>query len=110
MRTKDRRHAAIEAATAAEIALSQAGERHLTGLPAGGADWIMRRSNGIAALAQMLKAFEGTSGASKLAERIAGPRNKAVHRGVLPTEDEVNEAFDAAYQILRMYSPLPGWK
>lgn len=110
LRIEDTRLAAIEAATAAEVALSQAAENKLSNLPADGAAWVIRRTNGIAALAQMLKALDGNSEATKLAERIALPRNKAVHRGMLPTHEEVSQSIVAAYQMLKTYSTLPGWE
>lgn len=109
-RTSDNRFAVIEAATAAEISLAQAAERHLSKLGPAGADWFMRRANGVSALAQMLKSLDGSPDAVSLAERIAAPRNRAVHRGLSPTEHEVMASIEAAYQILKIYSPLPGWE
>jgi hypothetical protein len=45
-----------------------------------------------------------------MASRSASPRNKAVHQGVAPTDDEVADSLAAAHKILKTYSPLPGWE
>jgi hypothetical protein len=79
-------------------------------LPPNNTKWIMKRINGSAAPADMLKTFDGNVESVKHGSRSASPRNKAVHQGVAPTDDEVADSLAAAHKILKTYSPLPGWE
>lgn len=108
-RAADRRIAIIEAATAAEVALARALDTRLgeIGLPA--RQLIAKQANGIVGLLKLLESVDGAEEASlrgRVTDKLAGPRNNAVHRGE-PIEATVAlEAFATARAVLDRYSPL----
>ncbi len=112
IRPHDSRQAIIEANTAAEVGMAHAIYERLSGLSDGAREKIIMQANGIAGLAELLTVIDGNSGAApsigRIKGQLAGPRNRVVHRGAAPTNDEVKQAREVARGLLDAYSPLPG--
>ena len=71
---------------------------------------IVLQANGLTGLAKLLEAIDGrrsSPSAGRIANELAGPRNKAVHVGIHPTQTEVKKAQEVAKGLLNAYSPLP---
>jgi hypothetical protein len=111
MRRDDDRLAVIEAASAAEIALARAVDTRLRNLSEAARTRITRNANGLAGLVQLLEAIDGPGRSqtrwTRVADRLARPRNHAVHTGTIPTRQTAADAIKEAYVLLNEYSPLP---
>jgi hypothetical protein len=109
-RGSDERIALIEAATAAEVALSRAIAHRLTGTPADAVQRIIEGANGLVGLLRLLESMDESTESrwKRAAHRLAHPRNRAVHGGVQSTAEERLAALQEAFELLQCYSPLPG--
>lgn len=110
-RWNDDRLAVIEAASAAEIVLARALYTRLHGFPEAARNRIARNANGLSGLVQLLEAMDGTTGKQtkwkQVADRLARPRNQAVHGGISPSRNTAEAAINEAKSLLDAYSPLP---
>ena len=109
-RALDNRLAVIEAATAAEIAMSQAIESRLSRIQPEAVSRIIMSANGAAGLVKLLDALDGRAGVSRnrVLSLLAEPRNHAVHKGANPSSDVVDKAIKTSFDLLQEFSPLPG--
>jgi hypothetical protein len=102
----------IEAATAAEIALTRALDHRLGNLPAAARDRIAHDANGLAGLVRLVEAIDGVGSDDskwrRVADRLANPRNRAVHAGETASAEAAKVALAEAKALLDAYSPLPG--
>jgi hypothetical protein len=107
----DRRTALTEAATAAEVGLWHALQSRLSNLPEGARSRIAKSANGLTGMVGLIEALdevpEKQSRWKSVADRLAGPRNDAVHRGETPTADTLDRAIAESRALLDHYSPLP---
>ncbi|MBT8163194.1 MULTISPECIES: hypothetical protein [Arthrobacter] len=109
-KTFDDRLAVIEAATAAEVALTGAIHQRLAQLTAEARELIVENANGLYGMVKLLQKIDAKKDGptlDKVGKQLAKPRNKAVHAGWQPTNHEVREAFVIAGVLLEEYSPLP---
>jgi hypothetical protein len=108
-RRSDLRLRIIDVATAVEVALSRALDRRLSAQPKAARDRITTMANGVVGLIDLLESIDGTEHPRRnlVMNRIAGPRNRAAHRGITPTPDEVTKASSTARILLDEYSPVP---
>lgn len=109
-KTFDNRLAIIDAATAVEVGLAGAIHRRLASLALEAREEIVLKANGLAGMAQLLKKLDGPKDGiarNRIDQRLAIPRNNAVHGGRPPEQEEVHQAFVVARELLRLYSPLP---
>ena len=106
----DRRQAIVEAA-AAEIALAEAVGVRLGDVPRPAQEEIVHDADGIVGLVELVEALDGVAGeASRLGRvrgRVAGPRNRAAHRGEEPTWPELHSALEVIRELLVAYTPVP---
>lgn len=111
LRGTDARIALIEATTAVEVALARAADRLLQPAPSAAIQRILEGANGVVGLLRLLESLdaEGDSKSrwKRAADRLARPRNLAVHSGSTPTADERFAAQQEALELLKLYSPLP---
>lgn len=107
----DLRKAVIDAATAAEVALSLYVRDHLRakGVQSALRDEWMSGVNGLTQLYRLCKKLGGTPGIGQdpLSKGLAAARNRAVHGGNNPTRDEVAVAIRQAKTIVRALRSLP---
>jgi hypothetical protein len=110
-RQNDDRLAVIEAASAAEIALARAVDARLSSLSEAARVRITRNANGLAGLVQLLEAIDESKRDQtrwrRVADRLARPRNQAVHTGIIPHTQTTMNALEEAHILLNEYSPLP---
>ena len=109
----DLRQAAIDAATAAEVAYASFIRERLKGgrkgLPAEFIEEMIKDANGIANLHALCRNLGGEPEVSKnkLVNQLANVRNQAAHAGETPTADETATAIRHAMTIVRALRPLP---
>lgn len=112
LRSHDPRQAIIEANTAAEVGMAHAIHDRLSTLSEDAREQIVKQANGVVGLAKLLVVIDGSVGSvpssPKISNQLAGPRNRAAHRGAAPSQDEVDQARNVAKSLLDAYSPLPG--
>lgn len=109
-KTFDDRLAIIEAATAAEVALTGAIHQRLVPLTVEAREEMVLNANGLYGMVKMLQKLDAkkdNKALEKVGKKLANPRNNAVHAGRRPTKDEVHEAFVVTLELLEKYSPLP---
>lgn len=99
----------IDAGTAAEVGLANAIRVHLNGLPPQAQEVIIQAANGVAGLATLLESLVPAerSRRSRLIDRVAGPRNAAVHGGATPEPEALAAALAEVRALLDLYSPRP---
>lgn len=107
--TDDRRRSLIDAATAAETGLAAAVRRELGGVGPDALETIIQSANGIVGLVTLLESLKPVqkSRRSRVADRLAGPRNRAAHQGATPERTELEAAFNESEALLDLYSPRP---
>lgn len=107
--TDDRRRSLIDAATAAETGLAVAVRRELSGVGADALETIIQSANGLVGLVTLLESLRPVqkSRRRRVADRLAGPRNRAVHQGGTPKRAELEAAFHESEALLDLYSPRP---
>ncbi|WP_433020073.1 hypothetical protein [Kribbella sp. CA-294648] len=106
----DRRQSVIDAASAAEVAMAQAARAKLGSVPDKAIEAIIQSANGVAGMVELLEAIDeatGKSWRSRVAARLAGPRNDAAHRGLTPSHETTTEAIAQAIDLVNKYSPRP---
>lgn len=109
-RQSDQRLAVIEAATAAEVALSRAVTGALPNFKAEAIERIIQNANGLVGLRDLLAVLTGSPGPvsrGRLAAQLAEPRNRAAHRGEAPTRRQVLAALATARALLSGLCPMP---
>ncbi|MGH3761183.1 hypothetical protein [Actinophytocola sp.] len=110
-RTHDNRLAVIEAASAAEVALSRALDTRLPMLSEAARNRITQNANGIIEMVRLLEDMDNVSSTEsrwrQVAHRLAYPRNQAAHKGLRPADEEVKGAVKEAKKLLDLYAPLP---
>jgi hypothetical protein len=111
LRPTDGRQKVIDAATAAEIAVERKlfryfNERHMN---PDQIDATLKPFTGIAEKLRLLEKLipPSTSLVNRVADRIAGPRNKAAHAGWYPDQHVVEKCVEMVADILAVYDPLP---
>lgn len=106
----DLRRAVVDSATAAEVVLAQWIQRCLEerGLAPGEALSVTDEANGIAELYRLSSALglRVTPSKNQVIDRIARPRNLAVHIGEEPTHETARKAFNCAQTIVEEVAPL----
>lgn len=106
----DLRRAVVDAATAAEVVLAQWIRRCLEerGLNSDEALSVTNEANGIAELYRLSNALGlcVTPSKNQVIDRIARPRNLAVHAGEGPSHETARKAFDCAQIIVEEVAPL----
>jgi hypothetical protein len=99
------RRAVLDAATAAEIVLTQMLDDQLRGLPQGAAKIIRDQSRGLDRLASTLRRL-GVAVSPSLQMRLADVRNQAIHTGRKPSLDEARVAYKLAVDLVEQARPL----
>jgi hypothetical protein len=102
----DSRTAVIEAATAVEVALGRCLNDRLSRLSDEARERIVIAANGLVGLLRLMEDIDGVSPTAwkRAGDRLANPRNRAVHSGAEP--DDVLAALAEAESILQRYAPL----
>ncbi|MFE6163856.1 hypothetical protein ACFQ7F_33630 [Streptomyces sp. NPDC056486] len=107
----DLRKAVIDAATATEVALGSYVADHLRGrgLKSDFIEEVIEDVNGIANLHKLCTHLGGDPKVSqkRLGQELANVRNRAAHRGALPTPEEATTARGHAQTIVRALRPIP---
>jgi hypothetical protein len=107
----DGHQAILAAASAAEVCLASAIRGRLQNLPEEAMEQIITNCGGIAGLIDLVEGMDGgvrsESGAVK--DRLAGPRNRAAHRGETPDKDTLQNALEVVRDLLDHYSPAPSF-
>jgi hypothetical protein len=107
----DPRQALIDAATAAEVALSRGLRSRLSKLSAEALEGIIVGANGAVGMVKLIEALDGVDASNtrwkRFANRVANPRNLAVHEGRTPDHSTLSNARHEVVQLLREYSPIP---
>jgi hypothetical protein len=110
IRRRDPRRAVIDAATAAEVALSRAVRTRLAvNSPSDDeVENVLRRASGAVELYDLLRVLGGAQAVSRgrLADRLAGKRNSAAHAGRPPTWDEAQSAVAVATELVNAETPI----
>jgi hypothetical protein len=103
----DPRTAVIEAATAVEVALVHCLHDRLFELSDMARERIIGGANGLVGLLRLLEGIDRAPEScwARVADRLAEPRNRAVHAGLVPSD--VNSALDEATSLLELYAPVP---
>ncbi|MFI6960033.1 hypothetical protein ACIBJI_42025 [Nocardia sp. NPDC050408] len=95
------RHAVIDACTAAEIALAYQVHQLLAGTSTMVIEQLLKRCNGIANVADIVRKNGGTTASRNDVEgRLAKLRNSAAHAGNEPTHEQAKTAVAVAAAIL----------
>lgn len=106
----DARIAVIDAATGAEVALSREIHTLLAPLAPDAVECILRLASGLVDLIRLresLTSVEFPVSKNMAMHRLAEPRNKAAHAGVVPDRQATEEALSVAGAIISACSPLP---
>ncbi|ETA00858.1 hypothetical protein ThrDRAFT_04637 [Frankia casuarinae] len=107
-RRGQRRRAVLDAATAAEMALTYLLDQELAGLRSDVAGYVIEKSRQIGGRVQALKnlgvQLPGDAG-KRIMSFLAEPRNTAIHGGREPSVDETREALKVADEIMETASP-----
>jgi hypothetical protein len=107
----ERRAAVIDAANAADVALSNNIARALKarGLAQDAVQPVIAQVNGLAGLMRLHQDLGCALDLSQQAvrHRVAGPRNRAAHAGTIPTEAETLSAVRTARAVVESADPLP---
>jgi hypothetical protein len=110
LRQRDHRQAVVDAATATEVVLASAIATVLARSSAteSNIDQLMRNTNGLVELYDLHAALGDPVAVSRgrLADQLAGVRNRAVHAGRPPTPDEAKRAVELAALVLDQAAPL----
>lgn len=107
----DGRLALIDAATAAEVAVSETLKTLFTGTDPEGKEDAIGTASG---LVDLIKIHNGLAKVplqiswKRAANQLANPRNRAVHAGEAPDARTLEQALDVAKAIVEECSPLPG--
>jgi hypothetical protein len=101
----------IDAATAAEVAVERALFSYFNGRQVGEEqiEAILKQFTGIAEKLRLIEKLEPKeqSLVRRVADRVAGPRNKATHGGWHPGQEVVDSCLEAVSEVLAIYDPLP---
>lgn len=107
----DRRTAVINAASAAEVALSQAITDDLAakGVAGDAAECIIKQANGIDGLFRLYRSLGRESRVSRgvLINQLAQVRNLAAHAGKVPSLEATAEAINISRRLIDDVRPLP---
>jgi hypothetical protein len=109
----DYRLAVIDACSAAEMAIAAAVAESLRarGLSEAETEQLLRLGSGIAqgfqVYRQIVKNGHSAVSQNRVIERLARPRNRAVHAGERPDEVTARHAIDTAAMLIREAVPLP---
>ena len=110
-RLVDRRQALLDAAAAAEIALAETIHQRLANASVAAKERIVRDAQGIVGLLGLVEDLDAVdqsdSRRSRVADRLAGPRNDAAHQGVVPTQETLQRALREVQDTLEAYTPAP---
>jgi hypothetical protein len=110
-RAADARRSVIDLGTAAEVCLSRQLHDRLSALDEPARERIIRECNGLAGQLGLLQDIDGVAPEdpkrSRVMNRLAEPRNRAVHAATNPTPEERRSAHAEAKAILDRYDPLP---
>ncbi|MGC0144323.1 hypothetical protein [Pseudactinotalea sp. Z1732] len=108
-RWTDFRRSLIDATTAAETGLAAAVRRLLGDVGDAASETIIQSANGLVGLVKLLESLQpvAKSRIPRIADRLAGPRNRAVHRGAAPERGELEAAIRESEALLDFYSPRP---
>ncbi|WP_349902955.1 hypothetical protein [Parafrigoribacterium humi] len=106
------RQKVIDAATAAEVAVERALFRFFSNhhLSTDQIEATLRPFTGIAEKLRLMEKLVPPSSrslVSRVADKIAGPRNKAAHAGWTPAPAEVDDCLATVAEVLAEYDPLP---
>lgn len=91
----------------AEVALAPCLHKRLSGLSNEARERIIVNANGLVGLLRLVEDVDCAHESSwkRVADRLANPRNQAVHAGEAPTD--VTSALDESTSILQRYARLP---
>lgn len=110
-RASDPRRSVIDAGTASEVCLSRELHARLNNLPEEARERVIFACNGVVGMTRLLEDIDSVDPSQSLwrrvADRLASPRNAAVHAGTLPDGTHAS-ALAEATRILNAYAPLPG--
>jgi hypothetical protein len=69
---------------------------------------VITRASGIVEIFRLYLVARGsTFSDSRMADQLAGPRNRAAHAGITPSEDELRRAIATSSAVLHEACPLP---
>ncbi|MFI6309733.1 hypothetical protein ACIBEK_06275 [Nocardia fusca] len=109
LRADQHRQAAIDACTAAEIALANQVRRLLAGTTDLVVQELLDRCNGIVDIVRLVRKLggnEATASVNGTDQRLAKIRNLAAHAGYQPQREEAVKAVDFAVEIVELAFPL----
>lgn len=105
------RRAVVDACCAAEVAISKALRKRLdqAGVPEGTILSVLSHTSGIVELVRLLMVSGAKMSVSeaRVMDRLAGPRNEAVHGGKALTAKQADNAITVARAIITDVHPLP---
>jgi hypothetical protein len=99
------RRSVLDAATAAELALTRMLDDRLRGMPRKDADKVRRQAQGLARLGQNLHRL-GVEPPSQLQDILGNIRNKAIHAGGEPTLQQARDAILLARTLVDQAQPF----
>lgn len=99
------RRSVLDAATAAELALTKMLDERLHGVPPEVADEVRRHAQGLERLGQTLRRL-GIEPPSQLRDVLGQIRNKAIHSGGEPTLQQARDAILLARTLVDQAQPL----
>lgn len=108
----DLRGVVIDATSAVEVAFASSLRAHLQtqGKRSASIEESLARAKGVAELADLYCETKDDVlpvSPGRIRHKIAGPRNRAVHAGVMPSPEESAELLDLARRLVIFLSPVP---
>jgi hypothetical protein len=100
------RRSVLDAATAAEIALTKLRDDALAGSEPRVGDYVREKAQQIGRLVEFLSK-QGRKLPDRIQQEIVEPRNKAIHEGREPGEETATKALEKAEEVLDLAFP---WK
>ena len=109
-RREDYRKAVIDAATAAEVALSKVIRQRLTGAgrDAKAIEQIFKKTSGVVELDELYSVLDDPPPISRerLMNQVAEKRNEAAHAGISPTPDLARQSIATVSELLDAVTPV----
>lgn len=104
-RARDYRMAVLDAATATEVAMASIVQDQMESIPDSMKDSLQKKSWTLSVLAEVLRALEIDFPNDLRNKGLAEPRNRAIHRGGLVSEQKAYRAIQIAAQMVKQANP-----
>ncbi|UGQ39899.1 hypothetical protein [Rhodococcus aetherivorans] len=102
----DYRRAVIDAGTAAELAITELLDQHLSVVDPTVADALLARARALEGRSNLMKALGAGTEPKGFTKDLKNPRNTAAHKGHAPSKDLAERAIAVAVDLVEQSTPL----